>query len=167
MRLFRTITALTAAIIVSAIPTVGPAAAAPAGVLATCFGYSCHGLDPIAYNCSVSSTKSDSDSLVTLWNRYSATCKANWGRAQLSPAAANGGYVMQILAETIDSHGQLESQCEPGPSNTGSLGETCAGFVGGSSVYYTDMVDGTNVVQVTIKVFNSNRDFIELWTIGQ
>jgi hypothetical protein len=134
---------------------------------ASCYGYWCHGHDPIVYNCSVSSTRSTSDGLMTLWNRYSANCNANWGRAQLSASARNAGYTLQVGIFTVDSHGQGEWMCYPGPSDTGSLAEYCNGSYGGSLVLYSDMVDGTNLASAEAFVFNSSGQEIDYLQVDQ
>jgi hypothetical protein len=122
----------------------------------TCHGYSCHGHDPVRYRCSVSSTTSTSDHLVTLWNRYSFNCNANWGRARLKPVALLLGDRMQVFISTTDSKGKFESMCYPGPSDTGHIEEDCTGAYRGSLPAYTDMVDGTNVAWATVLVYNGN-----------
>ena len=129
-------------------------AQAQLGVAATCYGFTCHGHDPVKYGCSISSTTSTSDNLVTLWNRYSASCNANWARAQLSPVALLLGDSMEVQVSTTDSHGSFEYMCYPGPSDTGQLQEYCTGHYGGSSAAYTDMVDGTNLATATAYVFS-------------
>src|ERR1700704_5948145 len=86
--------------------------AAPA-YASSCYGYSCHGRDPVAAGCPVSSTTVTYGAYATVWNRYSYVCKANWARAQLTPAAISAGYQWSVGITTIDSLGYSERACEP------------------------------------------------------
>ncbi len=139
-------------------------AAVPASA-ATCFGYSCHGRDPVAYNCSTVSLagpaymKSGSTVLATLWNRYSTPCRANWASAYLSPAAISAHYKEYVSVDTTDSQGHFEFVCWPGPNSTGALIEDCSNFstggYGGSGEAWSDMVDGTNTTLAAVCVYNS------------
>ena len=160
-RLARLIVA--AAILVGAagvMPVFATASAQAAG----CSGYSCHGRDPIAEGCSATSTVAANASAggvtyATLWNRYSAGCNANWGRAQLTSAALNAGDTMYILASTSDSRGSFEDMCWPATDNSaGDLVESCTNYpnsgYGGSSIAYCDMVDGTNATFAYVFVYN-------------
>jgi hypothetical protein len=62
--------------------------------------------------------------LATVWNRYSAVCKANWVRAQLTPAAIAAGYQWMIEVWTTDSKGYSEDMCEwTGENNQGYMDE--------------------------------------------
>lgn len=136
---------------------VGLAGAAPAQA-ASCYAYSCHGLDPVSAGCPVSSTVTTYGALATVWNRYSYVCKANWVRAQLTPAAIAAGYQWMIEINTRDSRGYTERMCEPAiDSNARNLDETCRGPInyswsGYGSVWYSDMVDGTNRTTATVNV---------------
>jgi hypothetical protein len=152
----------------------GSMAAAPA-VAATpqvsCSLYSCVGHDPVHYGCSGDATTSTSwvlqdDSgniLATLWKRLSAKCNAYWARAQLTTAAAQAGNSYDILAITNDSRDDLESECFPGPSDTGNLVEDCTniyfGYTG-TDVSWSDMVADDNDPQVDILVYDRNGNFV-------
>jgi hypothetical protein len=152
-------------IVAAAAVLLGPVAvdvgtASPAQA-ASCYGYTCHGLDPIKAGCPVSSTVTTYGALATVWNRYSDTCKANWGRAQLTPAAAAAGYQWIVVIDAIDSHGYSERMCYPWNDNTGYLAEQCVGTlhigsVGYDGVAWTDMLDGTKVTHASIVVYDPN-----------
>lgn len=126
---------------------------------AGCYGYSCHGFDPIARSCPVSSTTVTYGAYATVWNRYSNVCKANWAKAQLTPTAIGRGYQWLVYVWTVDSRGLSEQACEPTPDgNLGYLNERCAGPInpawsGYGSSWYTDMVDGTNVTTATVAIY--------------
>jgi hypothetical protein len=122
----------------------------------TCHGYACHGHDPVKYHCSVWTTTSTSDHLVTLWNRYSLNCNTNWARAKLSTVALLLGDSMQVLISTTDSKGKFEAMCYPGPSDTGHQEEDCTRTYRGSLPAYTDMVDGTDLTWATVLVYHGN-----------
>ena len=151
-------------------------AAVPAHAV-SCFGFSCAGHDPVVYNCSVTSTTtatafSGSTAMATLWNRFSSNCKSNWGRAQLTPAALNLGYKAYVTISTQhDSHNFFESMCFPGPDNTGALTEGCIGYAtggfGGSSVFWSDMVDGTNLATAVVEVFDASGHSIATAAVSQ
>lgn len=126
---------------------------------ASCYAYTCHGHDPVAAGCPVSSTVVTYGALATVWNRYSYVCKANWVRAQLTPAAIAAGYQWLIEITTQDSRGYSERMCEPAyDDNAGHLDELCAapaspGYASYSSVWYSDMVDGTNLTTAQVIVY--------------
>jgi len=122
----------------------------------TCHGFTCHGRDPLTYHCSIWTTTSASDKLVTLWNRYSLNCNTNWARAKLSPLALVLGDSMEVKITTVDSKGKFEFMCYPGPSNTGRLLETCTGHYRGVLPAYTDMVDGTNLTWANAYVYHGS-----------
>jgi hypothetical protein len=139
---------------------------ATAASAASCSGFSCHGYDPVAEGCSTTSTttayaSSGGVTYATLWNRYSAGCKANWSRAELTSAAISAGYTMLVLADTSDSRGNYEDMCWPGPNNNvGALNESCGNPYGGSSIAYTDMVDGTNTADAYVYIYNSSGNLV-------
>lgn len=59
------------------------ATAAPVGTLATCFASSCHGLDANATGCAsdaITARSATSPEGISVQLRYSATCRAAWGR---------------------------------------------------------------------------------------
>jgi hypothetical protein len=134
---------------------------------AGCFAYGCAGYDPIYKSCTVSSTTSTQDSLVTLWNRYSYVCRSNWARAQLTPAAVAAGYKLQISIGTNDSRSVAEWVCYPAPSNTGSTYVPCNGYYSGSSVIYGDMVDGTNLTSAWATIYTANGTWVETLQVDQ
>jgi hypothetical protein len=125
-----------------------------------CYAASCSGWDPVAKGCSATSTTTGSGTWGTVSNRYSAGCRANWVRGQLSAAAVNAGYKMWLSIETTDSSGSDVFMCWPtgGISNHGYTWEPCygAGPVGGSAAIYSDMVDGTNITYADMLVFDSS-----------
>lgn len=144
--------------------TAVPANAAPA---LSCSGFSCHGHDPVLYGCSVLSTKTVSDGLMTLQNRFSGNCDANWARAELSAVALGAHDSLEVAITTKDSHGQTETMCFPGPSNTGNLVENCNGSFRGSGFAFTDMVDGTNLTTAEAIVLNSGGQQIDFLQVQQ
>lgn len=153
---------MAAAVIVATAAAAIGVTASPAAA-ATCWGYSCHGHDPVVYGCSATSTVSntaydtDGVAVAVVDNRYSAGCNANWARAHLTDAGLARGYRIQAEITTTDSHGTYEDMCYPGPSNTGALTEYCTGTYGGSTGWiYTDMVDGTNVTHAYVWVYTSS-----------
>lgn len=157
--------AATAAILLAA-AGIMPALNATSAQAAGCSGYSCHGYDPVAEGCSATSTTTayataGGVTYATVWNRYSAGCNANWSRAQLTSAAINAGYSMLVFADTSDSHGTYEDVCWPGPDNNiGALNESCGGPYGGSSIAYSDMVDGTNTTNAVVFVLDSGGNLV-------
>jgi hypothetical protein len=149
---------LTAGAIV--VGTAGSASAA-----SVCYGYTCHGHDPVIYNCSASTTltvpvKYNGTQVATLYNRYSQNCNANWGRAQLTAAGYDAHDSFLVEISTTDSLSKSENMCWPGPSNTGNFMEACTGTYAGSLAAYCDMVDGTHVTSAYIQVFNSGGNLI-------
>ena len=82
---------------------------------ATCRVYSCHGRDPVIYGCAIQGSISGSDDLVTLWLRDSSNCGSFWARAQLTATAIADHDSMQVAVDTIDTKGQEEYMCYPGP----------------------------------------------------
>lgn len=135
-----------------------------ASATSICYGYDCHGHDPVIYNCSVSSTvtvpvRYNGTQVATLNNRYSHYCNANWGRAQLTTAGydAHDSFLVGIF--TTDSFNKSENMCWPGPSNTGGFMEACTGTYAGLEAY-CDMVDGTHVTSAYIQVFDSSGNLI-------
>jgi hypothetical protein len=157
MRLFRSV-----ALVIMLVISIGAAGlslgSVPAAQASTCYAFSCHGRDPIAYGCPVSSTVTTYGALATVWNRYSAVCKANWVRAQLTPAAIAAGYQWMMEIWTTDSKGYGEDMCEwTGQNNLGYLDEQCTMLspadAGYTSTWYSDMVDGTNSTTASVIVF--------------
>jgi hypothetical protein len=160
--------ALTLGLTASAVTAAGATSAVPPArsALATiCYGVDCHGFDPAATRgpdgnlCTASTVTGGptGNGLVTVWNRYSNNCNANWGRAQLTPQAVADHYSMQVEITTRDSSGKNEVMCYPTlVSNTGNSAEPCDnGTYGGGSVAYTDMVDGTNLATACARVYNN------------
>jgi Protein of unknown function (DUF2690) len=155
---------IAAAIVVAAIGTTGVAQAATAQAATAqaspCSGYSCHGHDPVAWGCDkyqLTSTETDG-ALATVVNWYSTGCNANWAQAWLSPAAIAAGDKMTADIEAIDTQGNEEIMCYPGPGDTGNLMELCydGGYYSGSAPAYTDMVDGTNLTYAAVYVWDSS-----------
>ena len=161
-----------------ALAIVGITVVIPGPAFAACSGYSCHGLDPTAQACGVTSTAgpvyavTNGVTYATLWNRYSFGCNANWARAQLSAASVSAGYRLYAYVYTSDSRGSFEYMCWPGiPNNACALSESCAGFpnagYGGSSVVYTDMVDGTNVTYANVIVLDTAGHTVAAVSVSQ
>ena len=127
----------------------------------TCYGYSCHGHDPIKYGCPVSSTVTTYGKFATVWNRYSKVCNANWARAQLTPAGIAAGYQFLLEAWTTDSKNNYEHMCEPWQNDSGSMNEPCTDLINigfapeYTSVWYTDMLDGTHTTTASVVVYAS------------
>ncbi len=166
MRYFRKVALLTALGIATTL-SVAPITASPA-YAASCYATNCAGHDPTTHGCTVSSTTTTNGALATLWNRYSYVCDANWARAQLTTAALNAGYSMEISIDTIDRAHNSESMCWPSPDNDqGFSDEFCTGSYGGSSIAYTDMVDGTDATQAYVIVLNSSGDFVAEYEADQ
>jgi hypothetical protein len=144
-----------------AAPQAFATATATTAVAAGCYATNCAGHDPTTHGCSATSTTTTSGALATVWNRYSAGCDANWARGQLTSAALNAGDTMQVMIFTVDRDHNTERMCWPSPDNDqGYSDEFCNGYYGGSSIAYTDMVDGTNVTQAYVMVFNSSGDVL-------
>lgn len=136
---------------------------------ATCYATSCAGHDPTTHGCSATSTTSYSGSLATVWNRYSAGCDANWGRAQLTAAALAAGDTMYVEIYTYEPGNYEESMCWPTDSNDQGIDyEFCNGNpYGGSSIVYTDMVDGTYETYADVSVFDSSYNLIAEYEADQ
>ena len=142
--------------IAGTVASVSPAQAAG------CFGFSCHGHDPNVEGCSVASTTQSSSSLAIVQNRFSSNCKSNWARGALTQTGLNNGDGIQVIIETQDSQGHFEFMCFPGPNNTGALIENCSGALYRSTTFaFTDMVDGTNITEAFVDVFDRNGNFIQ------
>ena len=159
------------AILISAALGIGSMVAmAPQASAAGCYGRSCAGWDPVARGCSVTSTTSSGGTWGTLWNRYSSGCKANWARGQLSAAALAAGDTMWLEITTTDSAGQDEYICWPnyGTDNQGLTFESCYGAspYGGSSIVYSDMVDGTNITHADMIILHG-ADFVAEYQANQ
>jgi hypothetical protein len=154
-RFLRALALATAAMTAGGIITAAPARAS------SCYGYSCHGLDPVKASCPVSSTTTTYGAYATVWNRYSYACNANWVRAQLTPAAISAGYQWIIVITTIDSKGQSERMCYPWNDNTGYLDEQCSDRMdvpinGYEQAAWSDMVDGTNVTSADVIIYKDH-----------
>jgi len=145
--------------------TAGPAQAS------VCWALSCVGHDPVVYGCTVSTTTTNTVQLngvvlATIWNRYSSNCRTNWGRGQLSQAALNLHYKMDVSITTNnDSEGEYEGMCYPGPSDKGTKLESCAGYppYGGPLPAYTDMVDGVRETTADVAVYDSTGQHLIAW----
>jgi hypothetical protein len=148
--------------------SIGVGVTQPASAAAGCYAANCAGHDPTTHGCSVSSTTSTNGALATVWNRYSIGCDANWARGQLSTSALNARDTMQVMIFTVDRNHNSEGMCWPSPDNDqGYDDEFCNGYYGGSSIAYTDMVDGTNATQAYVMVFNSGGDVIAEYEADQ
>jgi hypothetical protein len=142
----------------------GPAISASA---VSCTGYACVGHDPLKYGCSISVTATtdayyNGVQVAWLWNRYSKACNANWSEAQLTTAGLNAGDSLTTDIWTMDTNGNYEFMCFPGPSNTGTNPENCSSCsygacstTGNGNFIYTDMVDGTKSTTAGVVVLNS------------
>jgi hypothetical protein len=161
-------TILAAAALSMAVLTVGTVGALPANA-ASCYATSCAGHDPTTHGCAATSTTSYSGSLATVWNRYSAACDSNWVRGQLTSTALRAGDTTSISISTTDSQGNDEFMCWPGLTNDqGGPIELCSGILyGGSSIAYSDMVDGTNKTYATVDVFDSGYDLLAAYEADQ
>lgn len=131
---------------------------------ATCYGTSCHGLDPSITQCDqyYSTPNTTSFDGATLTNWYSTGCNANWALGYLSAADQNSGYSFQLYIYTTDSTGAYEFMCYPSTdSNSGFYNEPCDdGYYNGSVNAYTDMVDGTNVTYAQLDLYDGNGDYL-------
>jgi hypothetical protein len=137
-----------------------------------CFAASCGGWDPVSKGCSATSTTAASGAWGTVWNRYSAGCRANWVRGQLSTAAVNAGYQLWISIETTDSTGAGAQACYPIPgsvSNHGYVWEPCygGGPIHTSSIIYSDMVDGTKLTQAYMDIFDASSNLVAIYEADQ
>jgi hypothetical protein len=161
----RTLSVLVAIALVGGVTVV---ATAPA-YAASCDRYSCHGWDPNSRNCWWSSQKTQTawsgNYNVTVWNRYSDGCHANWAVGQLNAAALAAGYGLAVFIDTTDSKGTYEYMCVPNSapsSGSGNLTEYCSipppSF--SSQPIYTDMVDGTNVTRARALMMDRNGNVI-------
>jgi hypothetical protein len=75
---------------------------------------------------------------------------------------------MEVEIFTTDSTNQFEEMCWPSPYNDhGFDRESCNGTYGGSSIAYTDMVDGTNTTSAYVLVYNSQGSFLTLYEADQ
>jgi hypothetical protein len=131
----------------------GPAAAA------SCFGYPCHGKDPINAGCAASDSKTVTGHYGKITNYYSGGCKANWASGSVTLAGVN--YVMEVVITTTDSRGSSESMCFPGPSDTGALHEYCYIDDFNYTYGYSDMVDGSNVTAASVYVYRGDGVLVE------
>lgn len=154
----RTAHSIAVTLLIAALVPLGLTVSATSASAASCSGYSCHGLDPSGRCTDTASAWTDVNSnlenVAILYNKYSKPCNSNWAWAQLSPWAAND-FSMVVVITTLDSHGNLESMCYPGPGNTGHLNEYCYNYnYEGTLPAYTDMVDGTHVTQAYCYVYD-------------
>lgn len=137
--------------------------------LASCSGWGCDGLDPVAQGCSVASTVTSPASyngtaLATLQNRYSSGCNSNWARAELTTAGLNAHDSFVIDIFTTDSRFDNEYMCYPVVSSENGKGyiqETCSGAtISSGGFWYSDMVDGTNNTTAHVDVYDRNGNFL-------
>jgi hypothetical protein len=145
-------------------------AAVPAQASMSCYGFSCHGLDPLAAGCAATKSTTvlaqvndplNPETVAVVNNNYSSDCSSNWASATLTQQGYNDGDTMAVIIEATDSQGNLESMCYPGPSGTGALNEYCyQSAYRGTATAFTDMVDGTNVTQAFVYVYDFNGDLI-------
>lgn len=163
MKTSKPIATLGAALALSLLGVVGTAAPASA---AGCYGYNCHGYDMNYKGCSASGSLEaaavDARGVVLgyVWNRYSAGCRSNWTEAELSPAAIAAGDTMSTQMQTTDSRGYSELMEDPTTQdNRGLLHEARSG-THGAGHYYGDMVDGTNVTEADILIYDSRGSYI-------
>jgi hypothetical protein len=159
----RTAHSIAGTLLIAALVPLGLTVSAGSASAASCSGYSCHGLDP-SNRCTdtasawvpVNSIDPVWNNVAVLYNKYSKPCNSNWAWAQLTPWAAND-FSMVVFITTLDSHGNLESMCYPGPGNTGHLNEYCYNYnYAGKLPAYTDMVDGTHVTQAYCYVYDDH-----------
>jgi hypothetical protein len=150
----------------------GATRATPA-MAASCYGFSCHGYDPASTGCNkyYSTYKETDGALASVVNWYSTGCNANWAQGWLSASAYAAGDSMIVYATTTDSHNPplSEYMCYPGPGNTGKLDEFCNGVYRGTSASpaYTDMVDGTNMTQAIVIVYDHAGNYITQYEADQ
>ena len=150
-----------------ALPAVA-GAAPPASAAIGCYASSCAGHDPTTHGCSATSTTTTAGTLATVWNRYSYGCDANWARGQLTAAALRAGDTMSVEIFTTDSANNFEEMTWPTTENDLGLDfETSSGHYGGSSIAYSDMVDGTNTTDAYVLVYNASGAFLTLYAADQ
>ena len=166
------VAARVAVLVMFGIATLGITAmgAAPARAGTVCDGSSCAGLDWTGICSDTSDTPSvlakvndplDPRTVAVVQNHYSGDCHANWAWAALTQAGYDDGDTMVVIIEGIDRQGHLESMCYPGPSNTGAPNEYCyANAYRGTLPAYTDMIDGINVTQAFVYVYDLNGKLI-------
>jgi hypothetical protein len=158
---------LLAAVITVALST-GIATNFPASASTGCYATNCAGHDPTTHGCSASSTTTTNGTLATVWNRYSYACDANWARGQLTTVALNAGDKMQVMIFTVDRNHNSEGMCWPSPDNDqGFSDEFCDSYYAGSSIAYTDMVDGTNATQAWVQVYSSSGAYLTEYQADQ
>jgi len=149
-------------VVTSLLGIAGTAVSVVPAQAAGCTGFSCAGHDPNVEACSVASTTTSSSSLAVVQNRFSQNCRSNWVRGELTQQGFNNGDSIIIFIQTTDSRGNFESQCYPGPNNTGHLIENCSGATYRSTSFaFSDMVDGTNVTAAILDVFDSSGNLIQ------
>lgn len=158
----RTAHSIAVTLLIAALVPLGLTVSAGSASAASCSGYSCHGLDPSGRCTDTASAWKnvtindplDPEAVAILYNKYSKPCNSNWAWASLTPEGYNAGLSMVVIITTLDSHGNLESMCYPGPGNTGHLNEYCYNYnYRGTLPAYTDMVDGTHVTQAYAYVY--------------
>lgn len=158
-------TRMTLALACASASILGVVVSATPASAAGCYAYSCHGYDLYHFGCTYTSTTADSavtydgrTAVATVYNRYSGGCRSNWAEAALTPAALAAGDTMLvgIITHDFDSRGNSESMDYPSTSsNRGALQEYPAQpYYGGAASAYTDMVDGTNLTEAWIHVFD-------------
>lgn len=118
-----------------------------------CSGTSCYNKDPYStrcgYNTSYNTVSVKSDQIyggisslppIFVYNYYSTWCNANWGAFRNSnPTQLAPGHVW---TSTTDSRGVFDLVCEP---------TNCDNYYNGSSLAWSNMVDGTNTVDVLVE----------------
>lgn len=143
------------------------AQAAPANASPTCYGINCAGHDPNVYSCTVSSQVSKSyyshqTPVVTLTNKYSIKCNANWSQAQLSQYAVNLGWNFMVVTFTNDGTNEFMCWNGPGsPNNTGRSVEDCPPGLppfndSFTSPAWTDMVYGAHITSSELDVYDAH-----------
>lgn len=161
-----TVGAVTAA---SARVAAPPAPSAPASL--TCHGASCVGHDPRTYGCAVSYTTERGNGFATVWGRFSNNCDSKWARGQLTPQSLRLHRTMVVYIITTNAIGTREFMCFPTLfANLGESTEPCIPsppfrYYGGSSVAFTDMVNGHKGAIAEVTVFDRFGDPVDTITV--
>lgn len=146
------------------------ALSAPPAAAAGCSGLGCALQDPVQEGCAASSSRQTSvtaDGVTgTLVIEYSRACNSNWVTGYLNQEGKTFGWQIEITASTWDSQNpqHREETCMGNPAVgdpvkfdiDGSLTEQCDDPYNGNEGWpvWTDMVDGTHVVEGIIDLYD-------------
>jgi hypothetical protein len=151
---------LTLGLTTGAVTAAGPSALASV----TCHGASCVGHDPRIYGCSVSHTTEHGNGFATVWGRFSNNCDAKWARGQLTPQSLRLHRTMVVV---IGADVDREFMCFPTLfPNLGESQEPCVPsppfhYYGGSSIAFTDMVNGHLQANAAVVVYDANNNPVD------